>query len=73
MHKSSVQNEALMTTLSLKVTDTFSMCVCLVRFLYGTVLRTGQPPAHHHRASWSQPCRENGPRHLPQQPPIILG
>ena len=57
MHKSSVQNGALITTLSLKVTSRLSLCVCLVRFLYGTVLRTGQPPPHHPRASGSQPCR----------------
>ena len=24
---------------------------------------------NHQRASWSQPCRESGPRHPPQQPP----
>ena len=29
-------------------------------------------PNNDHRASWSQPCRERGPRHPPQQPPSVL-
>ena len=50
------------------VLRTGQLFACLVRFLNGTVLRTGQPTPHHRRASTSQPCRESGRRHLPQQP-----
>ena len=50
------------------VLRTGQLFACLVRFLNDTVLRNGQSPSHHHRASWSQPCRESGPRHLSQQP-----